>query len=284
MEELIEKVQPILESTEISASFSGKISTGKFENESPFFSFKETYSGAMTDQFMLERQKFLNAKCYAHFQEVEQRSVADKIIAQREDIRFYDRKGMKYPSVTSIISWNADFFMKQTDLEQYCSRGTIIHKQSEIFLETGEWVDAKDIPELYTDYIVVTKGSLGLKLDDVDFRGWYKKNPFEYTELESVVYNDELKYAGRCDIIANYDGKLSIMDIKTGSSVDRMKAFKQMSAYAKALDIGIEQMVVIHLNNKTKCGFSAPIVTDEIEKYWGLFQSDRESFTKVFGV
>ena len=273
---------PVKQSVEIVASFSGKIATGRFENESPFFSIKETWSG-LTDGEIESRQKVLHEMCYQRFNAVEQQSLVDKIMQQRKDLRFYEFEGVQMPSVTSVIGWDDDFFVSPGDLVQYAARGTCLHKQIEIFLTAGQWLDIKDIPEVYPEYVIVKKGELGLKLDDVDFRAFLAKNPMEVIKTEQTVFNMQDRYAGRTDLVAMVGGKKTIVDFKTGSTINQEKAFKQLAAYAKCIG-GIEQLMVVHLNNKTKQGFSAPILTDKIEEHFQLFLKDRRIFKERFGV
>lgn len=274
-----------LQNTEIIASFTGKISTGSYENEAPFFSLKETYSGDVDDEFINKRKQQLHNFCYNSFKEVEERSQVEKILKQRSDLRFYERNGKQYPSVTSIIGWDADWFISPMALSQYAARGTIVHKQVEIYLQSGKWPQPEDIPEVYPELVIVKKGDLGLKLDDIDFVEYYKKHPFDYIDLEEKVYNDEHRYAGRRDIRATFNNKLAIMDVKTSSAVNREKAFKQMAAYAMATPgIQTDLMVVIPLTNKNKCGYGKPIIEDNIKKYWELFLVDRKNFKQRFGI
>jgi hypothetical protein len=268
---------------EIVASFSGKIATGKFENEQPFYSIKETWTD-VEDQFIQIRQKELEDMCYSRFLAVEERSIVEKIRAQRADMRFYTKDGKQYPSVTSIIGWDADMFVAPAQLLQYAARGTILHRQAEIYMLTKQWVDPKDIPELYPEYVIVTKGDLGLRFDDVDFRAFYEKHPIEPIETEVKLFNDEYRYAGRSDLFGLYEGKPTMCDIKTGSAVDKEYAFKQLAAYSKCMPVQPEQMMVIHLNGKTKQGFSAPIISDKIEEYFQLFLKDRKAFRNRFGI
>lgn len=277
-----EEIPPRREQVEIVASYSGKINVGRFEQETPFFSVKEVWSG-LSDVEIESRQKALNEMCYTRFCEADQKAMVDKIVQQRKDMRFYQSEGMQLPSVTSIITWDDDFFVTPNALSQYAARGTAIHKQIEIFITTKQWLEVKDIPEVYPEYIIVMKGDLGLKFDDVDFRAFYAKHPFEVIKTEQTVFNLKDKYAGRTDIVGIFNGKKSIIDFKTGTSINQEKAFKQLAAYSKCIE-GVEQMVVVHLNNKTKQGFSQPIVSNEIEKYFQLFLKDRKAFSERFGV
>jgi hypothetical protein len=271
------------QNVEICASFSGKISTGKFENEQPFYSIKETWTD-VEDQFIQTRQKELEDMCYQRFLAVEERSIVEKIRAQRADMRFYTKDGNQYPSVTSILDWDADMFVPPAQLIQYGARGTILHRQAEIYMLTKQWLDPKDIPELHAEYVIVTKGDLGLRLDDVNFRAFWDKYQMTPIETEITLFNDEHKYAGRSDLFAEYEGKPTMMDIKTGSSVDHERSFKQLAAYAKCMPVQPEQLMVIHLNNKTKQGFSQPIITDKVEEYFQLFLKDRKVFSERFGI
>jgi len=270
---------------EIAASYSGTISSGKYENEKPFFSLKETYDNVEDKDFAEKRLKELANICRGKFEEIEKRSQIEKLVKIREDLRFYDIGSLQYPSVTSIISWDKDFFIDPIDLKQYAARGTIIHKQVERFLLTQQWPNPKEIPEIYPEYVIVTKGALNLSLDDVDFRGFYEKYPFIASIHEQTVYNTEHLYAGRYDIKGKYNGKITIFDVKTTGSVNKTECMKQLSAYAHCEgNEDVEQLCLIHLNKKTKQGFSAPIIEENVEKYWHLFLDDRKKFKQRFGV
>ena len=269
--------------TEIVVSYSGKISTGKFENSSPFFSIKESWKD-IDRGFLENRQKELYNICYERFIECERREIADRIKEQRKDIRFYEHKGEQFPSVTSVINWDKDLFVSMEQLAQYGARGTILHKQAELFLKTGKVIEPKDIPEIYPDFVILKKGSLGLSLDMYNFPAFFEKHKFDVIELEKTVVNEEHKYAGRCDIKGIYNGKVTLFDIKTGT-IEKIKAFEQLSAYAKSSgNEDVVQLMIIPLNNTTQQGFSKPEICDDFEKYWSLFLQDRKHFYERFGI
>jgi hypothetical protein len=272
-----------LKSTEIVASYSGKISTGRYENESPFFSIKEEWTNA-DKEFIISRQKLLNQLCYDRFTECANRSLVDRLKEQYHHLRFYMFNGIQLPSVTSIIGWDKDFFMAPEELAQYAARGTIIHKQVEIFLKTDKLIPPEEIPEVFPQYVTMTKGSLKLTLDGFNFVSFFEKNPIELIDTEKQVVNLDKKYSGRMDIKAKFNGKVSIMDVKTGT-VDETECFKQLAAYAKGSgNSDVSQLVIIPINNKTKQGFSEPKVTSDIEKYFSLFLEDRKKFEERFGL
>jgi len=286
---------------EISASFTGTIPTGSFENEKPFYSVKEIIElpeDAYWENTDIEkRQKELHDMCYSQFKKQAEVSYQERIAKQYSGIRWYDgANGLKYPSVTSITSLDKDFHVSPEELSQYAARGTCIHKQAEIFLLTGEWKEMKDIAEISTEYITVVQGSLGLSLDDVDFRAFYKAYPFKVIEVEKTVLNDEHRYAGRLDILCiiestnkgkwdKIDGvvydETTILDIKTGATLDKTSGLTQQAAYASGV---IKQIGLIHLNKDVKQGFSAPTITTNVPRYWDLFYKKLLVFKGRFGL
>jgi hypothetical protein len=162
---------------------------------------------------------------------------------------------------------------------------------------TGEWKAPKDIAEVSPCYLTVIKGNLGLDMEDVDFRAFYTDYPFKVISLESTMFNDEYRYAGRvdikCIIEAKNPGKWAkvegvkfdvptILDIKTGTTLDKTKGLTQQAAYAKCE--AIEQVGLIHLNKEVKQGFSAPQLTTNIDRYFALFMKARNDFKDRYGI
>ena len=97
-----------------------------------------------------------------------------------------------------------------------------------------------------------------------------------------LVTNEKERYVGLPDGYATYNGVPSIFDVKR--TPEKTKNFMQMAAYAKASKEKVEQMIIIPLNDKTLQGFSAPIVSADINKYFELFQYKRKSFKKIYGI
>lgn len=248
------------------------------------FSLKEIWSGPID---VVARQKLLSQMCYDQFAQCEQRSLVDRIIAERKDIRFYDAgNGKKYPSITSIIGWDKDFFVPKEELVQYAARGTIVHKQIEIFLNTGEWKNAKEIVELHRDYVVVSRGSLGLSLDGYHIDDFCRDFKIKPIDTESVSYNHEYQYAGRRDCKCELDGKKTILDFKTSTSIDKKYALSQLAAHLFCPgNEDVEQVMAVPVNNTTKQGYSKPILLSrkEVEEYFKLFLKAREDFRFRFG-
>jgi hypothetical protein len=273
-------------SYEITAAFNGVISTGEFQNEKPFFSIKEIIETdiELTEQELRDRQGYLFKLCREQFKLSEQNSLAERVQKEREDIRLYPFSGTHYPSVTSVINWDIDFFTDKLKLAQYGARGSIIHKQIENYITTKKWKDAKDIPECYPDLVILNQGDLKLNYNDIDFVAFLEKYPIEFIWTEQVVVNEQYKYAGRADIKGKLDGKVSLFDIKTGV-FDEYRHWQQLTAYkhTKGND-DVEQLVVIPLDGKTQQGYSKPKILTDMNKYWSLFLDNREKFRKRFSI
>ena len=287
-------------SLEITASFSGKISTGEYETSAPFFSVKEVLEDCdYTDEQIKDRQETLQEICLSQFNKQAGILYQQKIEKAYKNIRFYDAgNNLRYPSVTSIIGMDDNFFVSADELAQYGARGTVIHKQIELFLKDGIWRDYKDIPEVAFQVMTVLKGTLGLQLDDVNFVNFYKDYPFKVLEQEKVVINHEHKYAGRLDILCIIEksnaGKWdkiegiqfdvpTILDVKTSTTLDHLKGFTQQGAYART-DETVKQIGLIHLTKENVCGYAKPKLSNKIEHYWSIFLNKRALFQSRYGV
>ena len=275
---------------EITASVSAKIPTGQYENYSPFYSVKEIVKcNGNADELINQRTSELRALLGKKLDEDYENIRIENIKKTRQDIRFYERGGKQYPSVTSILSAIEPINFDPDKLRQYASRGTIVHAQVDHFFKTGKWEDdVTKIPGTKLGYIIVTQGSEKLKWSDCNFQGFWEKNgkDFNVNNTELKLYNDEYIYAGTCDVLCEYQGKKTIADIKTASTYDNGKLdkfFRQLSAYARCLE-GVEQMVIIPLNPSNKSGFGAPIVETDIDRYFAAFLQDRSAFKTIYGI
>lgn len=169
-----------------------------------------------------------------------------------EGIRYYKTpQGLLYPSITTVLSKTSDM----TGLDQWRERigndlaeqimkeaqvnGTMTHKLCEDYLNNKESVgDFFDIPKNHFE-----------KLKP------YLRKMNNIRGIELPLYSDELKIAGTCDCIAEYNGNLSIIDFKTSRSklmehYDKVqKYFMQASAYSlmwkERTGIDIDQIVII---------------------------------------
>lgn len=154
--------------------------------------------------------------------------------------------GKKYPSVTSItgqlgkdefFAWRARVGEAEANRvsARASKRGTAIHSLCEDFLY-GREVN----PTIFDQHMF---NSMVPHLEQID----------NIHALESKLYSDYLEVAGTVDCIAEYEGKLSVIDFKTSKRVkakeDIPGYFIQTAAYAVAFEertgIPVSKLVII---------------------------------------
>ena len=148
--------------------------------------------------------------------------------------RFYKTPdGKLYPSVTTITSLHSKQgimeWRKRVGEEEAnrisakaAGRGTRVHTICENYLNNQTDYLQKQMP----DAIMMFKSIQSILDDRID----------NIHALEIPLYSHHLKVAGRVDCIAEFDGKLSIVDFKTASKPKEDKwilgYFMQCAAYA----------------------------------------------------
>jgi len=161
--------------------------------------------------------------------------------------RFYDINGTNYPSVTSILG-----VRKKVELQQWrdkigenvanwemgraARRGTATHNLIENYIK-GEPLEEKSVLPL---------GLFKLMKPYID-----QINNIHC--LETVLYTSKYRLAGQVDCIAEYNGKLSVIDFKTANKERKEEwidnYFLQCTAYAlmyeELFKKEIDQIVVI---------------------------------------
>ena len=160
--------------------------------------------------------------------------------------------GKRYPSVTTVISSNPK---KQAGLARWRAR---VGKEKAASISSSSAARGTKFHSITEDYL-----NNKLKIDD------YKESPLPVVMFhssqkvldrisniylqEAALYSDHLEIAGRVDCIADFDGKLSIIDFKTSAAPKReaylYDYFIQETAYACCLQelygITVEQLVTI---------------------------------------
>jgi len=278
----------MLRKIRIESSFSGVLPTGSYSNMRPGFTasmeFEQEFKTQDEVNMTVElAQQELQAVCYQNFESVANKAKIMKIQEDRKDFHWYTlENGDQVPSVTSILNFDTDFLMSEDELKQYASQGTIIHAQVEEYVKTGEWKSPKDIEGIAADLFILKSGNLQLALDGWDFPAFLKKYPMEKIENAKAVINEKERYGGLPDGYAIVGGIPTIFDIKR--TPEKTKNFMQMAAYAKACGKEIKQMMIIPLNDKTEQGFSKPIISTDIDKYYELFLYKRKMFRKVYDI
>lgn len=162
--------------------------------------------------------------------------------------RFYvTPEGNKYPSVTTVLSeYNRKFIVEWRQRvgeetanaisRKASTRGTKFHKYCENYLKNID-------PEFNTPFEIEAFNAFKPLLNRIN----------NIHVQETRMYSNHLRMAGTVDCIAEFDGKLSVIDFKTASkSKDRDSIenyFMQCSAYAVMFEelykIPVSQTVVL---------------------------------------
>lgn len=160
-------------------------------------------------------------------------------------------EGDKFPSVTTILglktkgdiqAWRDRVGAAEADriTRHACVRGNALHSLAEKYLNNeDEVIEESAMPHVKLSFSVVQK-----VLD---------KHIGKIVLQECPLYSRRLRLAGRVDLVAEFDGCLSIVDFKTSSRVkteeDIENYFMQASFYAAAFyertGIAIKQIVII---------------------------------------
>lgn len=271
----------------ISAGFSGVIATGSYQNARPSYMAEvetEIPNNEVLSATVDNYQKVLQGICYRNFKQDEETQTIERIQRERKDFRIYQGS---FPSVTSILNWDADFWVTAIELQQYASQGSLVHAQVVEYIKTGEWKPVEKIDGTWSDLVIIKKGELQLPISGWSFPDFLKKYPVEKMVCGEPIISNEYKFGGTPDIrVCCYEGKKTLADVKRTSQ--KLKDFKQIAAYIIAEEENgespYEQMMIIVLNDKTKQGFSKPIISTEISQYKKMFLVDRANFKKRYGI
>jgi genome maintenance exonuclease 1 len=182
--------------------------------------------------------------------------VKDKVKTLDLDTVYLDGKrhyvtpeGNVYPSVTTVVGahgkdslneWRKRVGEQEADKisRQAANRGNKLHKLCEDYLNNELSIDG-EMPttiQLFNSIKPIIQN--------------YINNIYE---IESPLYSDHLKVAGRVDCIAEFDGKISIIDFKTSSKPKLesyiLNYFTQASAYAVMFEertgISVSRLAII---------------------------------------
>jgi len=193
-------------------------------------------------------------------------------------------EGKVYPSVTTILSHSTDksFLVKWRKkvgeeeankiVKKSSGRGTKLHSVCEKYLlnELNDMKIRMMMPDIKDFFL--------------QLRPHIDKNVGNVYGLEQALYSDRLRMAGRTDCIAEWDGKLSIVDYK--NSIKEKKEdwiqnyFIQCTAYAEMFEdrtgLPIEQIVVAIANEEG----TPQIFIREKSKYVGELNRYIENYWK----
>ena len=176
------------------------------------------------------------------------KSVLPKTKGKRIDgFRFYDINGKNYPSITTVLGIRKSEALKgwrekigesvaNWEMGRAARRGKSFHTLVEQYLK-GETPSIRDVLPLGLFKL------LKPYIDQID----------NIHLLEAIMYSKKLTVAGHVDCVAEYNGKLSVIDFKTANKerqedwIDNY--FLQTTAYAhmyeETFGTPIEQIVIL---------------------------------------
>lgn len=162
----------------------------------------------------------------------------------RNDRRVYTTpQGKVYPSVTTVLGatkdqthlleWKKRIGVDKANQEsrRAASRGTALHSLCERFIMNEEIDLRKEMPvpaQLFSQIRPTLTENIGTVF-----------------ALENSLYSDYLRVAGRVDLVAEYDGKLSIIDFKTSNRTKNKEWIEDYFIQAAMYSIMFEEMTKI---------------------------------------
>jgi genome maintenance exonuclease 1 len=200
-------------------------------------------------------QKKLRKKIMTKFNHIPVNFTQSELI-EKDDGHYYQTpSGVIYPSITTMLqktqtkekqeslqNWRDQEIAADYITQQAAVVGSETHKLIENYLN-GE--------EILENFRLLSEAHFNNLLPFVD-----KINDIHGIELR--LYSDKMKLAGTSDCIANYDGKLSIIDYKTKRSNQREEwltdHFIQATSYGvmfkELTGIKVEQIVILVSSEK----------------------------------
>ena len=172
-----------------------------------------------------------------------------------DGFRFYDIEGHNYPSVTTVLGYNTGDGIKKwresigEDVANYemrraAGRGKATHNLIEQYIK-GETPGERAVLPLGLFRLIKP----------------YVDQITNVHLLESIMYSKQLTLAGQVDCVAEYGGKLSVIDFKTSNKYKQeewvQNYFMQCSAYAimyeELFGTPIEQVVILQSGEDGSC-------------------------------
>jgi genome maintenance exonuclease 1 len=187
-------------------------------------------------------------KKFIHRNDVGDFEIPERV--EKNGIRYYlTPDGNHYPSITSVLSQQENLGLKawkEKVGEKEAKRiskesahiGTSVHQLAEFYL---------------SNYIIKLENEDKKIVDTFNRLRFLLSNLNNIVGLEIPLFSDSLRVAGTCDCIADYNGKLSIIDFKTSrkpkkeSWIDNyyMQTFFYKQAFEEMTGLEVEQIVIL---------------------------------------
>ena len=187
-------------------------------------------------------------KKFIHRDDVGDFEVPERV--EKDGRRYYvTPDGNHYPSITSILAqqenlglevWKAKVGEKEAKRisQESAHIGTSVHQMAEFYL---------------SNYIIKLKDEDKKIVDTFNRLRFLLGNINNIVGLEIPLFSDLLRVAGTCDCIAEYNGKLSVIDFKTSRKPKKeewiddyyMQTFAYKLMFEEMTGIEIKQIVIL---------------------------------------
>src|SRR3990167_789858 len=283
--------------TKFSASYTGVLPTAPYANARPGYTAEvefecdpHEYGNETLLAFISGKQKELQEICYTNFKGDESKAIVERINRERLEFRFYYMKdGSPVPSVTSILGVDKDWFVEAEKLRILASESNVRHGLVREYIKTGKMpLEPSSVDGIEFDYMLSKKA--GIEVNGMGFLNFIEAYPLTNMQNGEPVISEEHRYGGTPDFwcVPKANEKEEIKAESTCCDVKRTpdvhENMMQIAAYIKASGKECKQMLVIPINDKTKQGFSKPIVSSAVDKYFGMFLKKRADFKKRYGI
>ena len=154
--------------------------------------------------------------------------------------RFYETSEGIFPSVTTVVGFEKQQFFSEwrqknpEESKRVTTRGTKFHSLIEKYLN-NEDIDYENLHSGNKALFSILKPELD-KINNI-------------VAIESPLWSKTLKLAGRTDCIAEYDGKLSIIDFKASTKEKRKRDIDNYFAQATAYALMFQERTGIIVDN-----------------------------------
>lgn len=161
-------------------------------------------------------------------------------VIEKDNKRIYvTPEGNEYPSVTTVVGWKkreffAEWRRKHPEESRYAlQRGNDFHTLIEHYMQN-------EMPSVHSD-------DRTQKMFDLIKPELHKINNIVAQEV--ALWSDVMKLAGRVDCIAEYDGKLSIVDFKTSKKMKDEYEIEDYFLQATCYAIMVEERTGVEIPN-----------------------------------
>ncbi len=192
------------------------------------------------------------------------------MVEYNDSIHEYTLGGIHVPSVSELLKPVTGEF---ECAPMYAERGTAVHTLTELW-DTGLYM-----PELADDQLMPYM---------MAYEDFHDQHDIEVIQLEQIVFNKELMYAGRLDRLWRIDGAEHLTDIKTGGKY-KQHIF-QLCAYLMASDEPPTHLSNLYLNpfnfklHEWELGdrqYGYKMVEALSMVYWDNHRRDRKALDKI---